>query len=118
MASEREVVGAIVMSTEDEAVSSEGRTKGPGVLDNEGGGAKGGGRFGVLLVLQLGVDGRDREDGHVDGGVEDREASELGSDPQLFDGKLGAIVIHPRASDFFFAAERAFVGIAGWKTSK
>jgi hypothetical protein len=27
-------------------------------------------------------------------------------------------VIHPRASDFFFAAERAFVGIAGWKTSK
>lgn len=113
MRSEREVVGASAIAPEDEAVSSDGCTKGAGIVDNEGGGAKGSGRFGAIVVLQLRMDGRDGEDGHVDGGVEDGEACELGSCPKLFDGQLGSTMNHPLASDFFFAAGRAFVGIAG-----
>lgn len=113
MRSERVVVGAIAIAPEDEAISSDGRTEGAGILDNEGGGAKGGSRFGAFLVLQLRMDGGDGEDGHVDGGVEDREAGELGGRPKVFDGELGSTLNHPRASDFFFAAARGFVGVAG-----
>lgn len=118
MRSEREVVGAIAISPEDEAVSSDGGAEGPGILDDEGGGAEGGGRFGAFLVLQLRMDGADGEDGHVDGGIEDGEASEFGSGPELFDRELGWTVNHSRASAFFFGAERLFAGVAGWNTSK
>jgi hypothetical protein len=115
MWSEREVVSPIAITLEDEAVSSHGGTVGAGILDNEGGGAKRGGRFGAFLVPQLRMDGGDSEDRHADGGV---EASESGSGPELFDGELGSTVNHPRASAFFFGAERVFVGVAGWNTSK
>lgn len=118
MRSEREVVGAIAIAPEDEAVSSDGRTEGAGILDNEGGGAKGSGRFGTVLILQLRINGGDGEDGHVDGGIEDREAGKFGSAPELFDGELGSTVNHRGASAFFFAAARGFVGVTGWKTSK